>query len=165
MSATPRFALSFLSAGQAQKEVTVNESLQALDLLVAAAVEQEPLADPPASPALGACYLVDASPTGGWAGKPQAVAGYTSGGWRFIQPVEGLSVFVKSTAQFAFYRSGDWEMGVVRGSTLLIGGQQVVGNRVAAIASPTGGSTIDPEARSAIDAILVALREHGLIGT
>jgi hypothetical protein len=165
MSGTARFAFQFLSAGQAQKEVTVNESLQALDLLVAAAVEQEPIADPPASPAAGACYLVDSSPTGAWAGKPQSVAGYTSGGWRFIEPVEGLSVFVKSAAQFAFYRAGAWEMGVMRGTSVLIGGKQVVGSRAAAIASPAGGSTIDVEARSTLDEILGALRQHGLIET
>jgi len=80
MTSSPRLALPFLNVGQAQKEFTVNEALQTLDLVVAAAVEQEPLGEPPATPAIGACYLVDAAPTGAWAGKPQSVAGYTDGG-------------------------------------------------------------------------------------
>jgi hypothetical protein len=46
-----------------------------------------------------------------------------------------------------------------------VGGQQVVGSQAAAIASPSGGATVDAEARTAIDAILAALRAHGLIGT
>jgi HK97 family phage major capsid protein len=52
-----------------------------------------------------------------------------------------------------------------RADRLLVGGQQVVGARGAAIPAPTGGSTIDAEARSAIGNILAALRNHGLIAT
>jgi hypothetical protein len=163
MSSSPRLALPFLSVGQAQKEATHNEAIQALDLIVAAAVEQEPVADPPAAPAPGACFLVAAAPTGAWAGKPQAVAGYTSGGWRFITPIEGMTVYVKATAQFACYRQGRWEMGILRGASLVVGGQQVVGSRTAAIASPAGGSTVDSEARGTIEDMLAALRHHGLI--
>lgn len=163
MSGSPRLALPFLSAGQAQKEATHNEALQTLDLLVGAAVEQEPISDPPAAPVPGACYLVAEAPTGAWAGKSQTVAGYTSGGWRFLAPVEGLVAYVKSTAQFACYREGSWETGVLRGSSLVLAGQQVVGTRAAAIASPTGGSTVDNEARGAIADVLAALRQHGLI--
>ena len=134
-----------------------------MDLLVATAVEQEGLSDPPASPALGSCYIVGPSPTGDWAEKPQTVAGYTSGGWRFIEPVEGLSVYVKSTGEYAIYHSGAWEAGVLRAERLLVDGRQVVGGRAAAIAGPTGGSVTDAEARSTIEAILGALRLHGLI--
>jgi hypothetical protein len=51
----------------------------------------------------------------------------------------------------------------LRGSALLLDGLQVVGGRGPAIASPTGGMTMDSEARSTIDAVLAALRQHGLI--
>ena len=53
----------------------------------------------------------------------------------------------------------------MRGSSLVIGGVQVVGSRASAIAAPTGGTTVDGEGRAAIDQILSALREHGLIAT
>ena len=52
---------------------------------------------------------------------------------------------------------------VARDHSFYIGGEQVVGSRAAAIDSPTGGATVDSEARLAINAILGALREHGLI--
>ncbi len=39
MAATPRLALPFLTAGQAQKEFYHNEALQTLDMVAAAAVE------------------------------------------------------------------------------------------------------------------------------
>ena len=163
MAATPRLSLPFLSVGQAQKEFTVNEAFQTLDLVAVGAVEEPPLATPPVSPALGACYIVAEDATDAWAGKSQCVAGWTSGGWRFVAPVEGFSVFVRATGTYAIFRGGVWEIGQVRGAALVIGDEQVVGSRAAAIASPTGGATIDSEARAAIEAILGALRAHGLI--
>ncbi len=163
MSGTPRLALPFLNAGQAQKEVTHNEALQILDCLVAGAVEEPPRNDPPPSPALGACYLVGASPTGAWGGRAGDVAAYTSGGWRLLPPHEGLSLFVKSNGQHAEYRSGVWEIGSVHASSIVIDGAQILGAQAAPIASPSGGSTIDSEARGAIGAILAAMRQHGLI--
>jgi len=163
MSGTPRLDLPFLSAGQAQKEFTHNEALQTLDMLVAGSVEEGPRADPPTSPALGACYIVDASPTGAWAGKSQSVAAYTSGGWRFVAPVDGITLYIKANSEWASYRAGAWEIGMLRGAGLLIGGEQVVGARQDPIVSPIGGATIDSEARSAINQILAAMREHGLI--
>ena len=91
------------------------------------------------------------------------MAGWTSGGWRFVAPVEGMSLFVQATATWAMFRSGAWEIGLLRGDAVVIGGEQVIGSRAAAIADPVGGATVDNEARTAIDAILDALREHGLI--
>lgn len=165
MTATPRLALPFLSAGQAQKEFTHNEALQTLDVVAAAAVEEGPLDTPPSSPVLGACYIVGSAPTDAWAGSPQALAAYTSGGWRLIAAIEGMSVYIKAAAVWAKYRSGAWEIGMLRGSSVVIGGEQVVGARAAAIPSATGGATVDAEARSAVDQILAALRQHGLIET
>jgi len=72
-------------------------------------------------------------------------------------------LFVKSTGLRAEYRSGAWELGVVRTGSVMIGGVEVVSTRSAAIPSPTGGATIDSAARGTIDQILAALRHHGLI--
>lgn len=163
MSATPRLSLPFLSVGQSQKEFVHNEALQTLDLLVGGAVEEPPRASPPTAPSLGACYIVDPAATGAWAGQGGCVAGWTSGGWRFVVPAEGMRLHVISAGIDAMFRDGAWELGAMRGSALMIGGQQVVAGRQSAIASPSGGTTIDAQARSALGAILAALRTHGLI--
>ena len=165
MSSTPRLALPFLSAGQAQKEFFHNEALQTLDMLVAGAVEEPPRAAPPASPAVGAAYIVAASPTGAWGGKALNLAAYTTGGWRFVAPVEGMVAYVKSSGVWAAHRGGAWEVGSVRGSSVIVGGLQVVGGRAAAIADPSGGTMVDSQARAALGQILAALRQHGLIAT
>jgi hydrogenase maturation factor HypE len=74
-----------------------------------------------------------------------------------------MELYVRSSAILAAYRGGAWEMGVVRGSNLTIGGQQVIGPRAAAISDPVGGTQVDAEARAAISALLAALRQHGLV--
>jgi hypothetical protein len=142
-----------------------NEALQALDLVVAGAIEEPPRASPPGSPALGGCYIVAADATDAWLGMSQSLAAWTSGGWRFTPPIEGMSLYERSSGTWMVFRSGAWESGMVRGSALVLGGEQVVGSRAAAIDSPTGGATVDAECRAALDAILGALREHGLIET
>ena len=112
-----------LSAGQPQNEIFVNESLQTLDSLVAGSVEKPPRNHPPSAPAIGACYIVGAAPTGAWAGNPLSIAAYTNAGWRFVAPAEGMSFYVRSDATTAAYRTGVWELGKVRASAVTIGGQ------------------------------------------
>ena len=163
MSATHRLALPHILPGQAQKELFHNEALQMLDLVVAAAVEEPPRAVPPASAAIGSCYIVAASPSGDWAGHAGCLAGMTAAGWRFAGPVEGMTALVRSSGLVATYRSGAWDVGILRGERVEIVGQQVVGPRGGAIPAPTSGSVIDTEARTAVSAILSALRLHGLI--
>jgi len=138
-------------------------ALQLLDMIVAGAVEEGPRSSPPATPGEGACYIVAAGATGEWAGRDEMLAEFSSGGWRYVAPLEGMNLFVRSTGTWALHRAGAWELGLVRGSSLVIGGQQVVGARAAGIATPAGGSTIDAEARTAVAQILSALRAHGLI--
>jgi uncharacterized protein DUF2793 len=137
--------------------------LQTLDVLVAGSVEEAPRSTPPSAPALGNCYIVADAATDHWAGKSRHVAAWTSGGWRYIPPVEGMTVHERTSGASAVFAGGAWEVGILRGASLAIGGQQVVGTRAAAIQSPTGGTVIDAEARATLDAILDMLRQHGLI--
>lgn len=165
MTATPRLSLPTITPGQAQKELFHNEALQQLDVIVAAAVEGVPQSSPPGSPAIGACYIVATSPSGAWSGHAQQLAAYTSGGWRFVAARDGLTAYVRSTGAVAVCHDGGWEIGNLKGSQVTVGGQKVLGARSAAIGAPTGGATVDAEARTAIGQILTAMRGHGLIET
>jgi hypothetical protein len=162
---TVRLALPLIEAGQAQKEVTHNEALAALDLLVQAGVVASGVNTPPMSPAPGQAWVVGSAPGGAWAGQAGAVAGWTAGGWRFLTPCEGTEVWCEADGCTVRFRGGEWETGVLRGTALRIDGAAVVGPRRAAIADPAGGATVDAAARSAIAAILAALRGHGLIAS
>jgi hypothetical protein len=132
-------------------------------VLVSGALEEPPRPSPPTAPAVGACYIVDEGATDAWNGKDRCVAAWTSGGWRFIPPLEGMALFERTSGTWAAFQDGAWELGKLRGSSLLIEGRQVIGPRAAAIESPTGGSVIDVEARAALSLVLDTLRQHGLI--
>lgn len=161
--ASARFALPFLVSGQSQKEVLHNEALQLLELLVQPVIEAEPDDDPPASPQPGQQFLVGETPTGAWQGHGQDIATWTGGGWRFASPMEGLKAVDSATGLTWQFRDGSWKRGIVEASEVRIGGQRVLSSRQDAIGNPTGGLTVDAEARAAIEAMIMAMRAHGLI--
>lgn len=66
MSQTPNLSLPYIAAAQAQKHVTHNDAIRALDAIVQLAVLDLNLATPPASPTEGDRYIVAASATGAW---------------------------------------------------------------------------------------------------
>ncbi len=136
---------------------------QVLDTLVAAAVEDIAANDPPAEPGIGQSYLLSDSPSGEWSQYPGHIASFTNAGWRFVAPVAGMLVLVKSTGTFAVYGSAGWDAGTVRASRILVNENQVVGERGPGISDPAGGATVDAEARTTLAEILAALRQHGLI--
>ncbi len=160
--ATTRLALPFIQPGQAQKELFHNEALARIDLALHAAVEGAALAAPPADPAEGQCWIVAGGATGAWTGMDGSIAGWTSGGWRFLAPVPGLAVWNKVSGLRIQWLGNAWNKGEVAGASILVGGKKVVGERQPAVPSPSGGTVIDQEARAAIAAIIATLKSHGL---
>jgi hypothetical protein len=155
--------LPLLNAGQAQKEITHNEALTVLDLLVQAVVIAVAVNQPPAAPLAGQCWIVGIAPEGAWSGCADMLAGWSDGGWRFCPPVSGMRVWSLADGADARFDAGVWTVGIARAARLEIAGLQVVGARQPAVMEPTGGGVIDAEARTAITAILAALHTHGLI--
>lgn len=141
-SASPRFGLPFLFAGQAQKEFFVNEALARLDALLHPSVLGES-GSPPASPQDGDCWIVGSSPTDEWIDHAGDLACRQSGNWLFAEPQTGMRVHDIAAGQDAFF-DGGW-------------------TRVPAIAAPSGGATQDVEARSAITALIAALVSAGIL--
>ena len=158
-----RLGLPLLQAGQAQKEVTHNEALTLLEALVQPVAQTAGDDTPPASPGEGQCWIVGGAPAGGWAGQAGALAMWSGGGWRFVPAFEGMAVWVAGANLQARRSGGVWLLGSEAAARILIGGVQVVGSRQAAIATPSGGTLIDAEARAALSAVIAALRSHGLI--
>lgn len=71
----------------------------------------------------------------------------------------------RSSGEVLLRRAGVWEPGVARVREVRVNSLKVIGARQAAIAAPTGGTTIDAGGRTTIAAMLVAMRAHGLIDT
>jgi hypothetical protein len=108
MSTTPRSSLPLLAAAQAQKHVTHNEALVALDALTCARLLDRDLSAPPSSPADGDTYLVKATGSGDWTGQSGNIAYATDGAWRFTQPFAGLMAFVADESIFVVYTGSSW---------------------------------------------------------
>lgn len=164
MDQTARFALPYLAPGQMQKEFFHNEALQRIDVLLCPVVEGDASPTPPPNPAVGACYLVGPGATGAWAAQDGSLACFSEGGWRFVLPINGMSLIDRVSGQFVFRRDGQWERGLVRAREIIIDGQRVLRDRQPAIGDPSGGAQLDGECRAAVSQILAAMRAHGLIG-
>lgn len=140
-------------------------ALLKIDMLLSACVDGGPSNNPLPDPQIGACYIIGQQPTGEWAGHANALAGFSEGGWRFIEAREGMSVSLAGSGETMHWRNNSWEIGVVRANEVRIAGTKVVGTRQPAVAAPSGGDVIDAEARAAILEILGALQAHGLVET
>jgi Protein of unknown function (DUF2793) len=162
---TDRYGMPFILPGQAQKEVAHNEALIMIDALLQTGVVATTLAAPPANPVIGSSWIVGANATGDWSGKTHMVASYTQAGWRYFDPPVGFAVWSVADSWVVRRTSGGWSTGALNAAAFHVGGTKVIGARQAAITHPTGGSTIDVEARVAISAVITALKAHGMVET
>ena len=141
-SRTPRLGLPLLFAGQTQKEGFLNETAARIDALMCLAIEDE-ASSPPSAPLDGQSWLIGSEPTGDWAGRDGKIAIRQGGNWLFATPVDGLRLLNRASGQ-------EWRFA---------GGWQVPERPVL----PSGGTTIDTEARAAIAGIVSALVIAGLV--
>lgn len=89
MPDTAKLGLPLVASAQAQKHVTVNESLTRLDALVQLSLQTTGSTVPPASPEEGEAHAVAAGATGAWAGQDGRTAVFANGGWVFVTPQPG----------------------------------------------------------------------------
>lgn len=162
MSATIRHELPLLAAGQAQKEVTHNEALLAIDRQLHLAVLSRALTVPPEAPAAGSAYIVPSGADGAWAGHSTAVASHDGFGWTFVSPIRGCLAWIVDEGVFAVF-DGGWSVGGWPVEALKIGGRQVLGATPVSIANPSGGVTADIEVRAVLAQLLGALRGQGIV--
>ncbi len=159
---SPRLSLPLLAAGQAQKEMIVNEALTAIDISVGGHALSADLSTPPSDPEPGQCWIVADDAVGPWAGRDGHVAGWTAGGWRFVDPPRGMRLWVEDRAVYARHDGSAWQFGLLAGSSLLLGGVEILNSAWASIPAPTGGTTIDAEARAVLVEVISALQHHRL---
>ena len=140
-SASPRFSLPLLYTGQAQKEIFVNEAHALIDALMHCAIEGTASA-PPSAPVEGSNWLIAAAATGDWSGQDGKIACRQAGNWLFVVPRDGLQALNRATGQQIHFAS-NW-----RAPSLP--------------AAPSGGSTIDIEARVALASLISKLHLNSL---
>jgi hypothetical protein len=161
MPATPRLALPLIAAGQAQKDVTHNEAVLALDRLVALVVASRSLTVPPATPPSGACYIVPSAGGAAWGHPAGTLMYWQDSGWLAASPRDGQIVLLDDE-EVMLVRHGDWQ---ARWPTagLTINGRTLLAATPAMIVPPSGGGTVDSEARATLTSLLTALQQQGII--
>lgn len=123
MTETTHLGLPFIDGSQAQKHVTHNEALRALDALVMLSARDRDLASPPASPADGDRYIVKTPGAGGFAGKDDQVAVCDGGVWTFYQPQPGWTCYLEDEAALVVFDGSAWQIatGTVLQNLALLG--------------------------------------------
>lgn len=140
-SQSPRYALPFLFAGQAQKEFFVNDAFTRIDAIMHPVVEGTASIRPP-SPSDGQCWIVAPNATGEWSDKAHKLAAYIAGHWTYISPTEGMLAYSRASQQYEVF-DNQW-------------------TAVSAPSDPNGGATVDNEARTAITQLTQALKDFGI---
>ncbi len=108
--ATPRLSLPWLMPAQAQKHVTVNESLGRLDALVHARALSASETVQPADPAPGDSYILPEDAQGeDWAQfDPGALVWFQDGAWHGAAPRAGLIVYVADVSALTVHDGTQW---------------------------------------------------------
>ncbi len=110
MSDTANLHLPFLAQGQAQKHVTINETLLRLDALLQLSVESASTSAEPASPSDGQVYILPAGKSGAhWSAMANgALAYYRDGVWEEIAPREGWRAWARDSDAFLIFTGAAW---------------------------------------------------------
>lgn len=108
MDHTPNLGLPYIMAAQAQKHVTHNEAIRALDAILHLAVHDRDLTGPPASPADGDRYIVAASATDAWSGHDHEIAAFQDGAWMFYPPREGWIAWLSDDNAAVVWDGTSW---------------------------------------------------------
>lgn len=106
--ATPRLALPYLAAGQAQKHVTHNDALIMLDALVQLAVRDRDRPAPPEAPTEGDRHIVTPAASGPWSGQAGKVALFQDGAWSFHAPHAGWLAWVVAEQALCVFDGAGW---------------------------------------------------------
>lgn len=150
MTTSVNLGLPFIEAAQAQKHVTHNEALAALDACVQLAVFARDVQEPPVDPPDGARYIVGAAASGIFAGRADRIAYWDAAGWLFLTPRAGWIAWSVADAAAYVFDGASWTPLPVRGDVQNVGRLGV--GTIADAANPIAAK---------VNAALFAARETG----
>lgn len=108
MNNTTHLNLPYISAAQAQKHVTHNEALRALDAIVQLSVLDRDISTPPSSPNEGDRYIVATGASGDWTGQEHNIAAFQDGAWAFYSPNTGWLAWVVDETLLVGWEGASW---------------------------------------------------------
>lgn len=104
---TARLSLPHILPAQAQKHVTHNEALAALDVIVQLSVASFDATTPPAAPVEGEVHAIGAG-TGDWAGQDGQLAAFVNAGWMYLAPQTGWRAWGLGDSSLRVWDGSAW---------------------------------------------------------
>ena len=101
--------LPFIAPAQAQKHVTHNEALRALDAIVQLSLVSKNQSTPPAIPVEGSRYFVAENATDAWADQDGKIAAYQDGAWAFYTPLSGWQAWIEDESVLQIWDGTIWQ--------------------------------------------------------
>lgn len=105
---TPKLGLPYVLPDQAQKHVTVNESLSRVDSLIMGSLVGRNRQIPPEAPAEGDAWLIGDAPQEAWSGWAGAIAVWRDATWLRLVPQTGWRFWLEDEALLIFYDGISW---------------------------------------------------------
>lgn len=108
MDKTPNLHLPYILSSQAQKHITHNDAIRALDALVHLSVLSNDLTVPPSSPLEGDRYIVHSNPSNEWIGQDNKIAAWQDGTWQFYAPQKGWVCWIENDENLLAFNGLNW---------------------------------------------------------
>ncbi|WP_306119886.1 MULTISPECIES: DUF2793 domain-containing protein [unclassified Roseitalea] len=108
MERTPNLDLPYIMPSQAQKHVTHNEAIRALDALVQLVVIDRDRTAPPAEPGEGDRHIVGAGATAHWAGRDGQIAAFQDGAWAYFTAQTGWHAYLLAESRLIAWDGAAW---------------------------------------------------------
>jgi uncharacterized membrane protein len=105
---TDNLALPFILPSQAQKHVTHNEALLALDAIVQLSVVSRTVSEGPDAATPGTRYIVPQNASGSFADNAGTIAAYQDGVFQFYTPQTGWLAFILDENIYLYFDGADW---------------------------------------------------------
>lgn len=109
MTSSDNLSLPFILPSQAQKHVTHNEAILALDAIVQLSIISKSLVEGPADAAVGSRYIVPQNASGNFANQTGKIAAYQDGAFRFYTPQTGWLAYISDDNTYQFFNGTDWQ--------------------------------------------------------
>lgn len=108
MEQTFNLKLPYIAPSQAQKHVTHNEAIRALDALVQLSAINRTTTFPPEKNLEGDRYIINRPATGLWKGREDQIAAWQDGAWAFFTASEGWNVWIENEKSFVVFHHKKW---------------------------------------------------------
>lgn len=101
--------LPYIAPAQAQKHITHNEALRALDAIVHLSLISKSQTTPPSTPVEGTRYFIAATATDEWTGKDGNIAAFQDGAWAYYSPQIGWQAWIEDESSSQIWDGTAWQ--------------------------------------------------------